>query len=101
VEEFEESSLIEMVEEGAKEYLNMTDSFTIPKEFRDAKNNPLSLNPIVSPMIQEDYQTDMVEFYLGGPIDLLTMLPLLILYLRQTALMLEEKEVHLMLFRNA
>ena len=44
-------------------------------------------------MIQEPYQVDMIENFLGAPIDLVTLLPLLLLYLRQTAWMLEEKEV--------
>jgi hypothetical protein len=58
------------------------------KGYNVKEDVPVSLNPIISPMIQEEYQTDMIENYLGGPIDLVTMLPLMLLYLRQTAWML-------------
>jgi len=53
----------------------------------------------VSPVYQENYILDKIYIDLGSNIGMIILLPLLIIYLRQTSSMLTEKEVLLHLFR--
>ena len=49
------------------------------------------LQTTVSPMYQEDYTLDNIYTNMGNTIGIITLLPLLIIYLRQTSSMLTEK----------
>lgn len=50
------------------------------------------LENVMSPIYQESYTLDNIYNNLGASIGIITLLPLLLIYLRQTSLMLQEKE---------
>ncbi len=62
-------------------------------------NNNNYLQNNVAPVYQEDFTLDNIFINLGSNIGTIILLPLLIIYLRQTSSMLTEKEVTHYLFR--
>lgn len=56
-------------------------------------DNTKLLIPVLSPMKQEAFNDDPLYAFLGNSLDMLCLLPLLIVYLRQISAMLTEKEV--------
>ena len=57
----------------------------------ETNDNSSTLRMSIAPMKQEAYYSDPIYTYLGNSMDMLTLLPLLIIYLRQTSTMLSEK----------
>ena len=49
----------------------------------------LSLSHSITPIKQEPYSSDNIFLYLSNSIDFLTLLPLLIVFLKQTGIMLQ------------
>lgn len=58
----------------------------------ETNDNSSSILETIAPMRQEAYYSDPIYTYLGNSMDMLCLLPLLIIYLRQTSTMLSEKE---------
>lgn len=50
-----------------------------------------SLKHSIAPIYQEDYVLDNIYTNLSGTIGIISLLPLLLIYLRQTSVMLSEK----------
>ena len=67
----------------------MANSIIVATETGDA--NDMVVNKI-GPIYQEAYVDDPIYGYLSNSLEYLALFPLLILYLRQTSSMLEEKE---------
>lgn len=54
----------------------------------ETNDNTSSILQTIAPMRQEAYHSDPIYTYLGNSMDMLCLLPLLIIYLRQTSTML-------------
>lgn len=59
--------------------------------FKAETGGTKSLKHYIAPIYQEDYVLDKIYDNLGGTIGIITLLPLLLIYLRQTSSMLSEK----------
>lgn len=59
--------------------------------FKAETGGTKSLKHYIAPVYQEDYVLDKIYDNLGGTIGIITLLPLLLIYLRQTSSMLSEK----------
>jgi hypothetical protein len=59
----------------------------------ETSDNTKSIIPVIAPMKQEAFNDDPLYTFLGNSLDMLCLLPLLIIYLRQISATLTEKEV--------
>lgn len=59
--------------------------------FKNKTGGAKSLKHFIAPVYQEEYVLDPIYANLGGTIGIITLLPLLLIYLRQTSSMLTEK----------